>query len=627
VTSSSPNYSSALGDNNLSNGQYSFIGGSNSEATGARSFGFGQYVTSSGSGSFALGYSVLATAENSWIIGKGPSNFGSTFVNNIPNSFMIGFNTSVPSFFVQTFVERVGGGFVGIHTTTPRSELDVNGLLTTNGFRMPQLGLLDGWVLTYDATLDKAVWAQPLGGGSGGSSPWLTSGTNVYYNGGNVGIGLSNPTEKLHVVGNILNTGNILSGGYANLASYLNADGFIRTNSNLYLGGQITINNSTGVLNYGKANEISSFQIKRYKSGDMNNGKSDDPLAPYWKNVLVIDDNENIGIGTDTPTANLDVNGTIKTTQFAMTSGAGANKVLQSDANGNASWVDPGSFAGSDLWSEDANGNIYRESGNVGIGTGSPTAPLSVGFGNQTVGLKFTGVNYGSPLNYSDFNIETNFKNSKPELSFKTTEDNARYVWACNGVDKMTLDMVYYGDPGATILKLHDGRIETSRFKIQSIENVEGFILQADADGDATWVEPEEAGFGMWNSSETNADIFRLSGNVGIGTTATANAKLTVRGKIIAMSMDITEDVPASDYVFEEDYKLMPLNELEAYVTVNKHLPEVKSAQEFKENGYNIGQMDDVLLRKIEELTLYVIEQQKMIDELRKDLKKQSENK
>jgi hypothetical protein len=60
----------------------------------------------------------------------------------------------------------------------------------------------------------------------------------------------------------------------------------------------------------------------------------------------------------------------------------------------------------------------------------------------------------------------------------------------------------------------------------------------------------------------------------------------------------------------------MPLADLETYVNINKHLPEVKSAKEFKEEGYSIGKMDDLLLRKVEELTLYMIAQQKIIDEL-----------
>ena len=74
-----------------------------------------------------------------------------------------------------------------------------------------------------------------------------------------------------------------------------------------------------------------------------------------------------------------------------------------------------------------------------------------------------------------------------------------------------------------------------------------------------------------------------------------------------------------SDYVFDSSYKLMPLGELERYVNTNRHLPNIPSATEVESNGVNIGEMDALLLEKIEELTLYIIDLQKQIDELKKE--------
>jgi hypothetical protein len=72
------------------------------------------------------------------------------------------------------------------------------------------------------------------------------------------------------------------------------------------------------------------------------------------------------------------------------------------------------------------------------------------------------------------------------------------------------------------------------------------------------------------------------------------------------------------DYVFSNNYNLMPLNELEQFVTENHHLPNVPSTAEVEANGVNVGEMNAILLQKVEELTLYIIDLQKQINELKK---------
>ncbi|MBO7054089.1 MAG: hypothetical protein J6W37_01730 [Bacteroidales bacterium] len=114
-----------------------------------------------------------------------------------------------------------------------------------------------------------------------------------------------------------------------------------------------------------------------------------------------------------------------------------------------------------------------------------------------------------------------------------------------------------------------------------------------------------------------------FSDYVAIGTTnlsTTSGYKLAVDGGILCEEVKVIANVPSADYVFEKGYNLRSLGEVEAYVNENKHLPDVPSAKEFKENGYKMGDMDNLLLQKIEELTLYIIEQQKQIDELKNKL-------
>jgi len=110
-----------------------------------------------------------------------------------------------------------------------------------------------------------------------------------------------------------------------------------------------------------------------------------------------------------------------------------------------------------------------------------------------------------------------------------------------------------------------------------------------------------------------NANIsagVNVGGNVGIGTTA-PDQKLTVKGKIHAEEVIVDLSVPVADYVFAKGYDLMPLHKVEQYVKNNSHLPDIPSASEIKEQGLSMGEMQNKLLQKIEELTLYVIELKK----------------
>lgn len=97
------------------------------------------------------------------------------------------------------------------------------------------------------------------------------------------------------------------------------------------------------------------------------------------------------------------------------------------------------------------------------------------------------------------------------------------------------------------------------------------------------------------------------NGRVGIGTWS-PDEKLTVKGKIHAEEVIIDLAVPVPDYVFEKTYDLKPLDEAKKYIDENKHLPEVPSAKEMEKGGVKVGEMEMILLKKIEELTLYIIE-------------------
>jgi hypothetical protein len=119
----------------------------------------------------------------------------------------------------------------------------------------------------------------------------------------------------------------------------------------------------------------------------------------------------------------------------------------------------------------------------------------------------------------------------------------------------------------------------------------------------------------------------RENGNVGIGTTNPGTFKLAVEGKVGAREFHVTTTSPWPDYVFDHSYTLRPIAEVAQFVSENKHLPEMPSASEVETVGHSLGEMDALLLKKVEELTLYIIQQNEEIQVLKKNLNQLQKNK
>lgn len=131
-------------------------------------------------------------------------------------------------------------------------------------------------------------------------------------------------------------------------------------------------------------------------------------------------------------------------------------------------------------------------------------------------------------------------------------------------------------------------------------------------------VGEQDAAFSFLNNVSKEIITIKNNGKVGIGTTD-PKSTLAVNGKITAKEVEVTLEGWA-DFVFKENYKLNPLEEVEKFIKENNHLPDVPSEKTVLEKGVNLGEMDAILLRKIEELTLYIIDLKKENDSLKKIL-------
>jgi hypothetical protein len=145
-----------------------------------------------------------------------------------------------------------------------------------------------------------------------------------------------------------------------------------------------------------------------------------------------------------------------------------------------------------------------------------------------------------------------------------------------------------------------------------------GWNRQAGA-GETDFIANQGAGFGggfaFYNHDNSNNEALLMyitgGGNVGIGTINPLSYKLAVNGSAIATSMTVKAFANWPDYVFKKEYQLPSLTDVKTYIDQNHHLPEMPSAQQIEKDGLNLGEINKLLVKKVEELTLYLIEKDK----------------
>jgi hypothetical protein len=234
-----------------------------------------------------------------------------------------------------------------------------------------------------------------------------------------------------------------------------------------------------------------------------------------------------------------------------------------------------------------SNNDIYYTAGNVGIGTSAPPAyKLAVRYPNNTGSIGNLAI-----LGYSNESLNRSIVFQ--QLSNSSTA--SQYLFLNGGLGSSSA----VGSPTLT-------SIYAPTFGFEANDNYLNILTGA-------------AGT---NVTAIKALTVLPNGSIGIGTTAPNNMKLAVDGKIGAREVHVTLASTWPDYVFSNTYKRMNLVDLKAYIKANSHLPNIPSAEEVKENGIYLGDMNAKLLEKIEELTMYVIELKEENDQINKRLQK-----
>lgn len=441
----------------------------------------------------------------------------------------------------------------------------------------------------------------------------------VINSSGNVGIGTSNPSFQLHLKDP--------SGGAAlgleRGGKWWRFDVAYNAASKLFIGhtdqsSMVTLTDQglmgigttspSSVLHVNSASSLPSSSAGMASSGLMVSGIDGNlDLLSYDDNSTV---SNNISFGRYNQSTGALIH-KFGITSYANTGNTGSNS------------GDRISFSygtNSNIWSNTSL-MVIEAGGNVGIGTSSPSTTLHI---NDTspnsalLRLDNNGTRETLISNYSDGTYDN------AGLQFKKFSAVGQFKFSNNNGDLMTILSSGNVGIGTTNpqIKLHvkTANANSEVLRLDGGTRTTSIIDYSDGTYDNAGLQfKKNSAVGQFKFSNNNGDLMTIlsSGNVGIGTTTTGSHKLAVEGSIGAREVKV-EASGWSDFVFETDYRLKSLEEVEDHIAEHGHLPDVPSEKEVTENGINLGEMDATLLQKIEELTLYVIEQNKELKELKK---------
>ena len=423
------------------------------------------------------------------------------------------------------------------------------------------------------------------------SCNFLNAQSNLFPTIGNVGIGTVNPTSLLTIQAGHLNS---------NILLHSTGDGINESNqADLMLWASEPHLSYTGVgignnvKNWNAATSIGGIsRISNSRGGSyirlLDNSMNFNLVSNSGtdQSILTLKDNGNVGVGTENPTEKLEVVGRIKAKNLLATNDATSLTSFPSLLE----WYENTHVLSAGFRMPDPSPNIpgaYRRGLNF-YDMAFPTANdanaqnndylvFSIIDRNNKERLLFEGHKAGGASNgRASFNIN----NKLQENIFKLNDDGNNNVWIHMPKENSRIVIAGWGD-----------YLPEHKLVVRGSSKIEGNILT-------------DANIGIGTSNFTDGtDTYRLS----------------VKGKIRAEEIKVYNTW--ADYVFNGDYRLLKLNEVEDFINKNGHLPNVPSAKQITENGLELGEMSKIQQEKIEELTLYLIQQNKEIEELKAQMK------
>lgn len=395
---------------------------------------------------------------------------------------------------------------------------------------------------------------------------------SIYYNGGNVGIGTVNPAFPFEIQGTTegwlmsLRTNAVNPGQINGLKFYSGYVGDLTKWAGISSVAESIHSNSTGLALYSNANE--SMRISA--NGNVGVGTIT-PLRKFTVSTLGDGNNissllrlEQYNVGSPIGGTGVSIDMAIGD-NYNLPSLAGQIRLVRSNYNNTAMYF---STALANTLSDKM---VIDPYGNIGVGTTSPTKKLTIsaqGNGNGVVPLlRLEQYNPGSPENGTGVSIDMAIG------------------------DNSNLPAV-----GGQIRLVRSDYNNTTMYFSTALAN-----------------------------TVTDRMIIDPRGNIGIGTSNTQGYKLAVNGDVIATSIKVKPYANWPDYVFDGSYQMLSLSEVKAYIDKHKHLPEIPSAKQVAKNGIDLGEMNMLLVKKVEELTRYLIAQDELLQEQKRAAQSQNE--